>query len=304
MVAQISIGLNVQNISFVTKNDKDYLSIGAQIETLRPREVSVIGQYMAQFGDVESLKEFQDSGFSQPPLRRSLEFSVVRTEADYREVLNLRYLAYLADGKISPTATVNEVADIHDSRARILMCKYRGRTIATARLTFHELGDITEHEEFIAWPSDFPRRDDAVEVTRACTHPDYRRVGLFFGLLRHIVISAVQAGRTWVVTSSTEDLVPLYKFVGMTDLGITYLHPELNNLRHVVLTGNMPAALSGRSVGPVAWAQVWRDALPFVSREMVALDTIAKVRLSIFRAIAPLLVPISSAILSRARGAK
>jgi len=297
MVAQISVRIRVQNVSFVTRNEKDHLSIGVQVEGLKPRDSSVIGQYMAQFGDVDSLRDLQDSGFHQAPLRRSLEFSVVRTEEDYREVLNLRYLAYLADGKIAPSATINEVADIHDSRARILMCKYRGKTVATARLTFHELGDITEHEEFIAWPSNFPRRDDAVEVTRACTHPDYRRAGVFFGLLRHIVISAIQAGRTWVVTSSTEDLVPLYRFVGMREVGVTYNHPELNNLRHVVLTGNMPDALSGRSVGPVAWNQVWKDALPFVSIQRIGGSTISQVRLAMYRAIAPLIVPISSAIL-------
>ena len=301
MVAQIAARIRVQNVSFVTRNEKDYLSIGVQLEGLKPREASVISQYMAQFGDVDSLREFQDGGFHQVPLRRSLEFSVVRTEEEYREVLNLRHLAYLADGKIAPSATINEVADIHDSRARILIGKHRGKTVATARLAFHELGDITEHEEFITWPNNFPRRDDAVEVTRACTHPDYRRAGVFFELLRHIVIGAVQAGRIWVVTSSTEDLVPLYKFVGMREAGVNYNHPELNNLRHVVLTGNIPDALSGRSVGPVAWNQVWKGALPFVSTQRIAESTISKVRLAMYRAIAPLIVPIGSAILRTRR---
>ena len=296
MVAQISLRLHVQNVSFVSRNEKEYLSIGAQIETLQPREAGVVGQYMAQFGDVDSLREFKDAGFAQSPLRRSLDFSVVRTERDYREVLNLRYLAYLADGKIPSSSTVNDVSDIHDSRARILICKYRGKAIATARLAFHELGDITEHEEFIAWPSAFPRRDDAVEVTRACTHPDYRGVGLFFALLRHIVTSSVQAGRTWVITSSTEDLVPLYKFVGMKEAGVAFNHPELNNLKHVMLTGSIPDALSGRSVGPVAWSQVWKDALSYVPPHQIDNGTISKVRLAFYRACAPLIVPIYSAI--------
>ena len=206
---------------------------------------------------------------------------------DFREVLNLRHLAYLADNKIPMSARVNDVADIHDSRARILMCKYRGKIVATARLTFHELGDVTEHEEFVAWTSDFPRRDETVEVTRACTHPDFRRTGLFFALIRYVVITATQAGRSWVVTSSTEDLVPMYRFVGLSQVGITYNHPDLNDLKHVVLVANMYDALSGRSVGPTAWNQVWRDALPYMSPNVIAQDTLSKVRIAVYRSLGP-----------------
>ena len=195
MVSQITVEAAVQNVSFVTLNEKEYLSIGVQIKRLTDSQASVIAQYMSQFGDIESLREFHDSGFVRAGILSSIEYGVVRTEQDYREVLNLRHLAYQADHKIGTAASVNDVSDIHDSRARILTCKFRGKTIATARLTFHEAGDITEHEEFVSWPSDFPRRDESVEVTRACTHPDFRRTGLFFALLRYVVITATQAGR-------------------------------------------------------------------------------------------------------------
>ena len=297
MVSQITVRLTIQNVSFISRNDKEYLAIGAQVEGLTNQQSSVIAQYMAQFGDVDSLREFRDSGFAPFGISDAIEYSVVRTEADYREVLNLRHLAYLADNKIAKSAKVNDVADIHDSRARILMCRYRGKTIATARLTFHEIGDVTEHEEFIAWTSEFPRRDESVEVTRACTHPDFRRTGLFFALIRYVVITATQAERSWVVTSSTEDLVPMYRFVGLSQVGLTYNHPDLNDLKHVVLVANMYDALSGRSVGPTAWNQVWRDAFPYMSPNAVAQDTLAKARIALYRALGPLVGPLGSAVM-------
>jgi len=235
-------------------------------------------------------------------MRRAIEFSVVRTEDDYREVLNLRYLAYLADGKITNSSRVNEVSDIHDSRARILLCRYQGKAVATARLTFHEVGDITEHEEFISWGSEFPRRDESVEVTRACTHPEFRRTGVFYSLLRHIVVTATQAGRAWVVTSSTEDLVPLYQFVGLKATGVTYNHPELNNLKHVLLIGSIPDALSGRSLGPMAWNEVWKDALPFLSSQSaIVQDSISKARVFVYRTLGAVLGPLGSVILRMKR---
>jgi GNAT superfamily N-acetyltransferase len=302
MVSQITVRTIVQNVSFVSTNEKEHLSVGVQLDGLTANQLSVMAQYMAQFGDIDSIKEFRDSGFDQVTITPAMEYGVVRTEEDYREVLNLRHLAYIAEGKISADSSVNEVADIHDSRARILMCRFRGKTIATARLTFHEHGDITEHEEFVAWPNDFPRRDESVEVTRACTHPEFRRTGLFFALLRHVVITATQAGRSWVVTSSTEDLVPLYRFVGLANVGVTYNHPDLNNLKHVILIGNIHDALSGRSVGPTAWNQVWKDALPYMSSEnAIAQDTLSRIRIALYRFVGPLLAPLSSAILKLKR---
>jgi predicted GNAT family N-acyltransferase len=297
MVSQITLRLTVQNVAFVSLDEKEYLSIGAEIIGLTPRQSSVVAQYMAQFGDVESLREFRESGFDQSDVVGTIEYSVVRTEEDYREVLNLRHLAYLADNKIASSASVHDVSDIHDSHARILICKFRGKTIATARLTFHEVGDITEHEEFVAWGSNFPRRDESVEVTRACTHPDFRRTGLFFALLRYVAITATQAGRIWVVTSSTEDLVPMYQYVGLRDMGLRYNHPDLNHLKHAILIGSMLDGLSGRSVGPIAWNQIWRYALPYMSSpNSIAQDTLSGMRIALYRSLGPLLAPFSSIV--------
>ena len=300
MISQITVSVTVQNVSFTSVNEKEYLSIGTSLDDLDRSELSIIAQYMIQFGDVDSIREFRESGFRHANIGGRLEFGVVRTEEDYREVLNLRHLAYLADQKISGGTEVAEVSDIHDSRARIIFCRFRGRMVATARLTFHELGDVTEHEEFIPWPSEFPRRDESVEVTRACTHPEFRRTGLFFSLLRQVVVTATQAGRKWVVTSSTEDLVPLYEFVGLKNVGLTYHHPELNNLKHVVLVGSMHDALSGRTVGPTAWNQVWRDALAYTNLANVPVhDTLSRVRIAFYRAVGPLIGALNSAILKK-----
>ena len=297
MVSQITLGLTVQNLAFISQDEKEYLSIGAEINGLTPRQSSVVAQYVAQFGDVESLRELRESGFDKTGIAGSIEFSVVRTEEDYREVLNLRHLAYLADNKIASAASVHDVSDIHDSHARILMCKFRGKTIATARLTFHEVGDTTEHEEFLAWGSDFPRREESVEVTRACTHPDFRRTGLFFALLRYVAITATQAGRMWVVTSSTEDLVPMYQYIGLRDIGLRYSHPELNDLKHAVLIGSMLDGLSGRSVGPTAWNQIWRHALPYMSNSnSISQDTVSGMRIALYRLMGPLLAPFTSIV--------
>jgi GNAT superfamily N-acetyltransferase len=298
MVSQVSLRLIVQNVTFVSEGEKDYLSVGVAMSRETPDQRGVISQYMAQFGDVDSLQEFRRDGFYSAATDGKLEFGVVRSEQDYREILNLRHLAYSAEGKLGKSASVNEASDIHDSRARILICRFQGKAVGTARLTFHEYGDITEHEEFLPWSHELPRRDESVEVTRVCTHPDFRGKGLLFALLRYVVITATQAGRTWVVSSSTEDLVPLYRFVGLTEVGLMYKHPDLNGLEHFVLAGSMIDALSGRSVGPTAWNAVWRDALPYLSNvHALPQDWLSRLRLAAYRLAAPIVLPLRFAMM-------
>jgi len=298
MVSQVSLQLVVQNVTFVSDGNKDYLSVGVAISKPTADQRGVIGQYMAQFGDIESLQELKRDGFNPGSTDNKLEFAVVRTEQDYREVLNLRHLAYSADGKMTQSASVNDTADIHDSHARILICRYQGRAVGTARLTFHEYGDVTEHEEFVPWSHELPKRDESVEVTRVCTHPEHRGRGLLFSLLRYIVITGTQAGRTWVVSSSTADLVPLYRFVGLSEIGVTYKHPDLNDLEHFVLAGSMIDALAGRSVGPTAWNAVWRDALPYLSNvNALPQDGLTRLRIALYRMAAPIVLPLRFALL-------
>jgi hypothetical protein len=60
-------------------------------------------------------------------------------------------------------------------------------------------------------------------------------------VLGAILVNMILGGSTVRVrgdVSSTEDLVPLYRFVGLKEVGVTYNHPLLNNLKHVVLVAN------------------------------------------------------------------
>ena len=100
-----------------------------------------------------------------------------------------------------------------------------------------------------------------VEVTRTCTHPEFRRGNVFFSLLQFIVVTATQAQRKWVITSSTSDLVPFYDWVGLKPTDIVFNHPSLNSRPHRLLLGSIPDALNGTTVGATAWYMVWRDAI-------------------------------------------
>lgn len=287
-VSQVTLRLRVGNVSITNDEGKDFLSVGVEFVDLSESKFEVISQYLAQFGDESVIRSMRDSGIISSALSRALEFGFVRSANDYREVLELRRCAYAAEGKIPPGTSRDEMSDIFDSRSRIVICKLRGRVVASARLTFHEQNDLMEHEEFVTWSSDLPRRDESVEVTRACTHPDYRGARLFFPLLGFIVTTALQAKRNWVITSSTSELVELYERIGMIRLNTTYVNPMLNNAKHYLLIGSATDAVLGRSVGPIVWNLVWRGAAEFATRTLnITIDPVSRVRLLLYRLVSP-----------------
>lgn len=261
IVGRLSLTLRVRSLRITSETEKDYLHAGVEFSQLTDRHRKLIGQYVLQFGDSETTLDLQRHGFMPADARRAPHWSFVNDENSYREALNLRYLAYSEDGKLTKESSISDAADAYDARSRIIIGRIKGRVIATARVHFPEHGDRIEHEEFLTWPRDFPRREEIVEVTRTCTHPEFRRGNVFFSLLQFIVVTATQAQRRWVITSSTPDLVPFYDWVGLKPTDIVFNHPSLNSRPHRLLLGSIPDALNGTTVGATAWYMVWRDAI-------------------------------------------
>jgi hypothetical protein len=74
---------------------------------------------------------------------------------------------------------------------------------------YHEPDDKFEHERFTTLPSDLDR-DRTIEITRICTHPDFRRGDLLMTMMQVAVLRVIESGRWIVLGSATEKLVPVY----------------------------------------------------------------------------------------------
>jgi predicted GNAT family N-acyltransferase len=210
----------------------------------------------------------------------------VRSKEDYEQVLNLRKLAYGGVGKIRNDS---EVADIFDSRSRIIVGIYKGQVIASTRLIFNEIEDQTEHEQFVNFPATFPRKDEICEITRVCTHPDFRGSDILMGLFRFVAITVVQSGRKYILGCATKDILSLYLKLGFEDTGLTYNHTALNNMAHTVFIGDVAKGLSGQGISPFVWNIVWRDVIDYMmERQIVQLDPMANVRIGLYKSLGPL----------------
>jgi Predicted acyltransferase len=288
MVTQLKMKITVKNLRIEMDGTKEVLALGVSYNVKDADAQAAVAQYLMQFGNVSSLDELLNSGVYVNNVSDAVHFSYVRTKEDYDKVLALRYIAYKDAGKLKEGATVQDMADEYDSRARIVVGYYKGEVVCSARLIFNQFDDKMEQEKYVKWPTHLPRRDEMVEIMRACTRPDFRGSDLLIAMFKFTAIAVAQSKRKWVVICATKNMAPLYKRMGFSDVGLSYEHAGLNNLHHDILVGNVPDAMMGKTVGPIAWNVIWSGVTNYLQQyDMLELDPATNLRLGVYRLLAP-----------------
>jgi hypothetical protein len=288
-VSQLRLAMTIENVKLTTEGGKDYLSVGVSFNDLSRQEKQIIGQYLIQFGEGVSVEDLRKQGLAPRSIASSLEFSFVRTIEEYEQVLELRLIAYRSAKKVPEHFEAADMADIYDTRSRIVIGKHKGKVIASAGLVFNEYHDRMEIEESVSWPTTLPRRDEMVEVIRNCTHPSFRGSDLLMAMFQFIAITVMQSKRRYVVIGCTPDLVGLYSRIGMERQDIEYRHGKLSDSLHTVMLGNIPKAMSGATVNPLFWNAVWAPTTNYmIDTEILELTQADRARMGIYRLFRPI----------------
>jgi len=296
LVSNISISVIIKRINIRSEAGKDYLSVGVEYQEITQNSKNALGQYLIQFGNVSTLDDLRASNFIPQSMSKGVDFYFLKTEEDYREVLKLRLSANAEIGHISPGITVDDMADEYDSRARIVVAKYKGQVIATARMLYNQLGDKLEQEQYIKWSTNLPRKDQVLEMSRAATHGSFRKNDLLATLFGFIAAACALSGREWVIISSTDELIPFYTKLGWKKTGLDYFHPTFGNVHQNILMANIHDVLCGKNVHPLYWNLVWKEAAQHVvDCKSFAPRGTDKLRMSIYSSLAP----ISNFLISR-----
>lgn len=294
MVGQAYIPFRIENCRISRLEGKDYLSIGAKILDISPSTYDIMGQYALQFACGANVQNLKREGFSAKYASNAFEYSFVKTIGDYEEVLKLRSTAYGLAGKMELTGRIEDAGDIFDTRARILMVKHFGKLVGSMRIMFHTSDDLMEHEQFLTLPQDFPKKHEIAEVTRICTHPDYRGSDLFYSLIKYMVLIPAQGKKRWILGSATKKLLPLYMKIGFRPLELTYKHATLGNQEHVLMIIDVPQLISGVGISPVMWKKLYSDMKSYlVHQHDFQVTPLANLRMAIYELITPLFQTIS-----------
>lgn len=290
MGSVVSIQVEIIRIAITSVGGRDRLVVGTKYVGLTQHARQEIGQYLIQFSNVETLAELRAAGMAPMSVALGVDFYNLKNESDYLEVLELRQKAHLLDGNINSEVSVLDMGDINDARSRIVVGKYKGAAIATARIRYNDLSEPLEHEEFVEWPKTLPRRDQIIEISRVATHPDFRKNDLLAALFRFICHNVMQPDRPWLVISCLDNMVPFYEKVGMSGTGLRHTEPLWEDDRTLnIMIVNTSEMVLGRNVNPFFWNMIWKDlAQLMIEQGMVTPTGLDRVRLGLYRAIGPL----------------
>ncbi len=273
----------------VREEGKQQLALGVELENPDSYTKRMMGQYLLEVGPKLSLTHLRSSGLLVESAMRAVTYDYASTPEEYRQVLELRKLAYSQAGKLATDLAIEDAGDEFDRRARIIVGRYGGEVVASMRLMFHEAGDLMEHEQYIQLPDDLPPRDQIVEITRVCTHPDFRGSDLLLGLFKQCVIAILQSGRQYLLGSSTAKLLPIYTRIGCRVLPVSYRHQGLGGDEHHLFVGDVRGALDGTYVGPFTWNIMFGDVWDHMRRnDLYHPGAMTSMRLGFYRMLNPL----------------
>jgi len=284
MVGQISLPVKIARVGYALENGRDHLAVGTTFINISQAAKATIGQYLLQFGTDVDIEKLRDHAFYPSSLANAIDFGFLKTDEDYNEVLTLRHKAYGNAGKLPENVTPDDMADIFDTRSRIIVGRHQGKIVASVRITFAKMGQKFEIENDTEWSTEFPPREETVEVSKLCTDPDYRGSDLLMSLFRQIVLTSLQAGRNWTIIGTTQDMLGLYEKVGLQRTQTRYLHKQFRNIEHVVAQGHLPSLIRGKGVSALHWNVFWKG----LSDQPIHMDRWSHVRLAIYRLCTPL----------------
>jgi hypothetical protein len=216
-----------------------------------------------------SPENIRNAGFNIRYISNAFKFRFVQTHDEYIEVLNLRYLAYKSAGKVDEHSSIKNMIAPLDHKSRILIAYHDTQIIASVALTFPDDVNMvldTEHALSSGYPSFFPSKTDMIEVSRLCTHPDYRRGDLLHRMFEHIYKINALTKKSLMVTSCDDKLWPIYKKLGFKKCDLSYNHPYLKGIRHHIIYITLGRVNKLKATnGLLTWSYIYGNMHSFLS---------------------------------------
>lgn len=198
---------------------------------------------------------FHEQGLPAPYVLNEVRVEV--TPQLTTEILQLRLRAAQADGRLLQTNNIEKCRDNFDRVALHVCLILRDQVVAAGRLLF--MNGRRERSEICAaltpLPDDLILGPGCVEISRVCTHPEFRRGHLLTLLLAECARAALQRGGLVLLGYCVHALAPIYvRFAGEV-LPYTGYHRLYEGRESCVIRIDLEKVIRGENVPFLAWAR-------------------------------------------------
>ena len=286
MVGELTMNVRVNGVAAIEEESRQLFEVHLTVLKLEHYAREMIAQYLIQFGQVDSLDALRADGLNPASVAKGVDFYYLSSQQDLKDVLALRLAAHHQFGNLRKNnVCAQDLADKDDPSARILVGKHKGRVVASARIRFVPHDQPVSMEAYLQHPQDLPPREQMVEVSRACTDPEFRRGNLFANVVHQLLVSAIPAGRPYVLSVSLPNLLDFYKSIGCKELGVTVRDEFWNGDQHLMLMNAVDVCL-GRDVSPAIWNLMFREPYQYLlTLGAIQPNGIDRLRLSLYQSI-------------------
>lgn len=224
-------------------------------ETLTQWQRHRIAQTLWKKNEGVGFRWFHEQGLPAPFVLD--EVSIQVTSDLTADILQLRLKAAQRDGRLQQVVDLEKVRDRFDEHALHIKLILRGQLVAAGRLVFlcgdRQRSEI--HETLVSLPDELMAVQGGVEISRICTHPDYRRGHLLTFLLAECAWQAFKRGGQYLLGYCVSSLIPVYvRFAGEA-LPLSGYHPLYEGRESFVVRIDLNKVMRGEDVPFVAWGR-------------------------------------------------
>jgi hypothetical protein len=273
----------ISNLSLTSENDVRCFIEPIALSNFAGEELA---QHCFHFAQKTPL-EIGKAGLTLKHIQPFVQYRFVETQAEYEAVLKLRRKSYARLGLCAKDEAIARFALEQDAYGRILIVFHNARVIGSALLVFGEKG--TKPFEFdTLLPtqaySRLPRYIEIMEITEICIEGHYQDTDVINGVFESMYREGLSAGKKYILTGSSPELMNRYRHLGFKSLNISYSHPRNQSLVMQLMVLNEDTGMTGKGMSPVRWWEVWGYVSMYLyQRRIIEYKSTQKMRVSLNR---------------------
>lgn len=262
-------GYAITEVTFKIVNvseDTDSLNFGCQIEGSPAAYAKAFKSIRIAHGDLiaqtdRPLAEIKDDIKNIKKFLGHIKVRTVRTDADYEEVLKVRFKAYKAANKTTMDQTVSDMGDLYDKHSIILIASVGKNAVGTLRIVMKEIGkDLPCEKSYDLKRIPQIKNDSVAEVSRFAIDPLFQGTDLFVAMSRKLVVELVVKDINYPLCLATKKLAPSYTGLGAIPITEPVPHPLLAD-ETLTLYWLVPDRVFSSKAGSISWVFVIHPAL-------------------------------------------
>jgi hypothetical protein len=246
--------VRVSSVASPSYDDTSYV-LRAKWEKPEEKFLEALAEFLFLAFPGTSVKGLLDEGWPAIALRRGLRFRYADTKEEFSQILDLRLLGAHSDGRWLDTHDSKKMVDAYDIHSRHIMCIAGKRLAGSARLVFNDGDECrAEHTGYQVKLPGWLWKGGFVEVSRLCTHPDYRGADVFMFILQHLGRIALTSGNVYMLINCVDSLVPIYERFGAKNLGLRFDSPFMQGNKLNLMVFDCKKVCAGVGVNPIYYS--------------------------------------------------